>query len=64
MHLPERQIRRCSNDRPWVDDNFRHLIRRRQRALLGGDRTLYINRYVYDGMVNSILNRTIKIRKV
>ena len=24
----------------------------------------YINRYVYDSMVNSILNRTIKIRKV
>ena len=36
---PERQIRRCSNDRPCVD-NFRHLIRRRQRALLGGDRRL------------------------
>ena len=41
VHLPERQISRCSNDRPWVDDNFRHLIRRRQRALLDGDRTLY-----------------------
>ena len=44
VHLPERQIRRCSNDRPWVDDNFRHLIRWRQRALLGGDRRLY-NQY-------------------
>ena len=31
MHFPERQIRRCSNDRPWVDDSFRRLIRRRQR---------------------------------
>ncbi len=36
--------RRCSNDRLWVDINFRYLIRRRQRALLGGDRTLY-NQY-------------------
>ncbi|KAK2176108.1 hypothetical protein NP493_682g00000 [Ridgeia piscesae] len=44
VHLPERQIRRCSNDRPWVDDNFRHLFRRRQRAFPGGDRILY-NKY-------------------
>ncbi|KAK2170742.1 hypothetical protein NP493_1143g00010 [Ridgeia piscesae] len=41
LHLPAGQIRRCSSDRPGVDDKFRHLICRRQRALLGGDQILY-----------------------
>ena len=40
-HLPEREIRRCSSDRPWIDDNFRYLIRRRQKALLPGNQLLY-----------------------
>ena len=34
LHLPERQIRRCSSDRPWVNENVCRLIRRRQRAQL------------------------------
>ena len=40
-HLPERKIRRCSSDRPWIDDNFRYLIRRRQIALLSENQPLY-----------------------
>ena len=40
-HLPERNIRRCSSDRPWIDDNFRYLIRRRQIALLFGNQPLH-----------------------
>ena len=41
LHLRERQIRRCSNDRPSVDDYFRHLNCRLQRAFLGGNQILY-----------------------
>ena len=41
MHLPERQMRRCSSHRPWVDDNLCHLIRRYQGAWCGGDKILY-----------------------
>ena len=41
MHLPERKIRRCSSDRPWIDDNFRYLIRHRQIALLSENQPLY-----------------------
>ena len=40
-HLPEREIRRYSSDRPWIDDNFRCLIRCRQNALLSGNQLLY-----------------------
>ena len=40
-HLPERKIRRCSSDRPWIDDSFRYLIRRRQIALLSENQPLY-----------------------
>ena len=40
-HLPEREIRRCSSDRPWTDDNFRCLIRRRQKTLLSGNQLLH-----------------------
>ena len=40
-HLPERKIRRCSSDIPWIDDNFRYLIRRRQKALLSGNLLMY-----------------------
>ena len=30
-HFPMRTRKRCSNDKPWVNDKNRHLIRRRQR---------------------------------
>ncbi len=31
-HFPYKSVSRHSNDRPWVTDTFRYLIRRRQRA--------------------------------
>ena len=31
-HLPEREIRRCSSNRPWIHDNLRYLIRRHQNS--------------------------------
>ena len=36
-----RTRKRCSNDKPWVNDKIRHLIRRRQRAFQSGDEALW-----------------------
>jgi len=30
--MPEKTVKRCSNDKPWVTDEFRHLVDRRNRA--------------------------------
>ncbi len=35
-HLPVKTVKRCSNDRPWVTDEFRHLIDRRNTAFHTG----------------------------
>ena len=40
-YLPVRSVKRCSNDRPWVTDSFRDLVKRRQRAFASGNRPLY-----------------------
>ena len=40
-YLPFKEVRRCSNDRPWITDSFRNLVQRRQRALKDGQMTLY-----------------------
>jgi hypothetical protein len=41
FYLPIRTISRCINDKPWVADQFRRLIRCRQYAWTSGNRTNY-----------------------
>ena len=33
-HFPWKTVRRHSNDKPWVNDTYRYMIRRRQRAFM------------------------------
>ena len=35
--FPYKSVTRHTANKPWVTDNFRHLIRQRQRALICGD---------------------------
>ena len=43
------EVKRCSNDRPWINDWFRTLIKKRQHALKAGQTALY---RVYHNKVN------------
>ena len=36
-HFPYKYVTRHTDDKPWVTDYFRHLIRQRQRTLMSGD---------------------------
>ena len=40
-HFPMKTKKRCSNDKPWVNDKIRHLIRRRLRAFKSRDAVLW-----------------------
>ena len=40
-HLPLLTVRRHTTDKPWVTDQFRRLIRRRQNAFRSGDKARY-----------------------
>ena len=40
VYLPLRQVKRCSNDCPWVNDKFRNLVLRRQQAWKRGHMSL------------------------
>ena len=40
-YCPVQQVKRCSSDRPWVTDEFRSLVVKRQRAFMAGKMTLY-----------------------
>ena len=43
-HFPSKSVIRHSSDKPWVNDSFRFVIRRRQRAYMQSDTESY-NRY-------------------
>ena len=39
MYFPLKAVKRCSNDRPWITDPFRELIKKRQHALMRKNHT-------------------------
>lgn len=41
QHMPQKTVQRHSNDKPWVDDHFRHLIKLRQQAFTSGNQPMY-----------------------
>jgi hypothetical protein len=41
FYLPVHIVQRRLSDKPWITDQFRRLIRRRQYALTSGNRTQY-----------------------
>ena len=41
QHLPTKNVRRHTTDKPWVTDHFRYLINRRQYAYMSGNTTLF-----------------------
>ena len=41
QYLPRRTATRHTNDKPWITDEFRRLIRRRQYAFTHDDQPLY-----------------------
>jgi hypothetical protein len=41
LYLPVHFVKRHASDKPWITDQFRELIRRRQYAWTSGNRTLY-----------------------
>ena len=40
-YFPVRVVKRCGSDRPWVTDDFRNMIVKRQHALKSGHLALY-----------------------
>ena len=50
-HFPIKTVNRHTNDKPWINDTFRHMIRRRQRAYLNKDKDQY---HLYRNKVNRL----------
>ncbi len=56
-HLPERVVIRHTSDKPWITDEFRRLIRKRQHAWSNGNST------EYNRLRNQIIRLSHKLRK-